>query len=154
PPALGTERNDIPPELETILSRMLEKDPSQRFQTPAEAARALEGILRTLMSQRAAPDEDTGQLPSLAGEPTGLLAPDATSTYPLSTPRNQASVPAKSAHSSPPMPAGARAPRQSRALPLFLGSVGIAALGGMALFAFLSGKPQPAAQAPAKETAA
>jgi hypothetical protein len=38
---LATFRNDLPPELVQIVGRMMAKDPAQRFQTPAEVAKAL-----------------------------------------------------------------------------------------------------------------
>src|SRR5207244_1369417 len=44
PPALFEIDPTIPPELETIVNRMLAKDPAQRFATPAEVATALEPL--------------------------------------------------------------------------------------------------------------
>jgi eukaryotic-like serine/threonine-protein kinase len=41
PKALGELRDDVPPALVEVLSRMMEKDPSRRYQTPAEVAAAL-----------------------------------------------------------------------------------------------------------------
>jgi WD40 repeat protein len=42
PPPVTTFRKDIPPELARVLERLLAKKPADRYQTPAEAARALE----------------------------------------------------------------------------------------------------------------
>src|SRR5262249_62018913 len=50
PPPLVQFRTDLPPRLQPVVSRMMAKQPQDRFQTPAEAARALEEL-----SPRAAP---------------------------------------------------------------------------------------------------
>ncbi|HUT88816.1 MAG TPA: serine/threonine-protein kinase [Thermoguttaceae bacterium] len=42
PESLSELRSDLPPELGRIVERMMAKDPDERFQTPAEVARALE----------------------------------------------------------------------------------------------------------------
>ena len=42
PELLSRLRQDLPPGLEDVLQRMLAKDPADRFQTPAELAKALE----------------------------------------------------------------------------------------------------------------
>jgi hypothetical protein len=42
PDSLDSLRNDIPAELVAIVSRMMAKDPEERFQTPAEVAEALD----------------------------------------------------------------------------------------------------------------
>lgn len=41
PPAIDATRDDVPPELNRILARMMAKDPAQRYQTPGELARDL-----------------------------------------------------------------------------------------------------------------
>ncbi|MFQ5732913.1 MAG: protein kinase [Planctomycetaceae bacterium] len=41
PEPVESLRNDVPKELRRVLSRMLAKDPAERFQTPAEVAKAL-----------------------------------------------------------------------------------------------------------------
>jgi len=45
-PPLQQLRSDLPPELLPVLSRLLAKEPEQRYQTPAEAARALQPFTR------------------------------------------------------------------------------------------------------------
>jgi len=40
-PSVSTHRNDLPPKLVAIIDRMLARNPSERFQTPGEAADAL-----------------------------------------------------------------------------------------------------------------
>jgi serine/threonine protein kinase len=44
PPPLADFRDDVPPEVEAILRRMLAKSPAERYQTPAELAAALAAI--------------------------------------------------------------------------------------------------------------
>jgi WD40 repeat protein/serine/threonine protein kinase len=46
PPAVDQLRGDVPPGLSAVLRRMLAKQPQDRFQTPAELARALEPFAR------------------------------------------------------------------------------------------------------------
>jgi uncharacterized protein (TIGR03067 family) len=45
PPPIGKLRPDVPGGLGPILTRMLAKDPAERFQTPAEVAQALSALL-------------------------------------------------------------------------------------------------------------
>ena len=45
PKSLSEIRSDVPPELVEVMNRMLAKDPTQRFQTPAEVAEALASFL-------------------------------------------------------------------------------------------------------------
>lgn len=48
PQRLESLRDDIPAELGTIVTRMMAKDPDERFQTPAEVAAALESFLHAI----------------------------------------------------------------------------------------------------------
>ncbi|MCM2372111.1 serine/threonine protein kinase [Aporhodopirellula aestuarii] len=48
PERLESLRDDIPVELSTIVTRMMAKDPEERFQTPAEVAAALESLLQAI----------------------------------------------------------------------------------------------------------
>ncbi|MCA8986681.1 MAG: protein kinase, partial [Planctomycetaceae bacterium] len=48
PASLESIRNDIPPALLAILSKMIAKDPNERFQSPAEVAAALESFAITV----------------------------------------------------------------------------------------------------------
>jgi len=54
PPPLSTRRNDVPPALEALVMRCLEKDPGKRFQTIPELAAALEPFLPTAPKSTAA----------------------------------------------------------------------------------------------------
>jgi WD40 repeat protein/tRNA A-37 threonylcarbamoyl transferase component Bud32 len=45
-PDIRRERPDVPPELAAVMARMLAKTPQERYQTPAEAAAALEPFTR------------------------------------------------------------------------------------------------------------
>lgn len=47
PDSLATLRDDIPEELVAIVTRMMAKDPNERYLTPSEVAAALESFLRT-----------------------------------------------------------------------------------------------------------
>jgi serine/threonine protein kinase len=62
PAPLGSVRDDMPQELVAIASRMMAKDPNERYLTPKEVADALESFLRTWQ-----PSEETSQ----AQEPSG-----------------------------------------------------------------------------------
>ncbi len=57
PPAIESLRDDVPPELSRILSRMMAKDPAQRYQTPGELARDLAPL-----ESEPAPKENLPQL--------------------------------------------------------------------------------------------
>lgn len=47
PPPIDKERPDVPPELIAITSKMMARAPADRFQTPIDAARAIETFLKT-----------------------------------------------------------------------------------------------------------
>jgi WD40 repeat protein len=46
PPSVAAKRADVPAELDAVVKRLMARDPADRFQTPAEAAAALEAVLR------------------------------------------------------------------------------------------------------------
>ena len=46
PPKVRETRSEVPRTIESIVGRCLEKDPSERYQTPQELAQALEGTMR------------------------------------------------------------------------------------------------------------
>src|SRR5690606_7813752 len=48
PPPLSAFRDDVPDELEAIVTRALAKDPEQRYQRAADLAHDLEGLLARL----------------------------------------------------------------------------------------------------------
>jgi tRNA A-37 threonylcarbamoyl transferase component Bud32 len=64
PEPVTRSRNDIPPGLAEILRRLLDKDPARRYQTPAEAARALEPFTHPV---EAAPAEASAPQPPRRG---------------------------------------------------------------------------------------
>ena len=68
PAPLNSVRDDVPQELVAIASRMMAKDPDERYLTPKEVADALESFLRTWH-----PDEAKlhGQVPSSDGNMSG-----------------------------------------------------------------------------------
>jgi serine/threonine protein kinase len=47
PEPLASLRDDVPPELVAVVTKMTAKDPEQRYLTPSEVADALESFLRT-----------------------------------------------------------------------------------------------------------
>jgi serine/threonine protein kinase len=53
PPLLLNFRDDVPPELEQVIKRMMAKDPAKRYQTPKDVARALTPIVRAALQQPA-----------------------------------------------------------------------------------------------------
>jgi WD40 repeat protein len=52
PPSLRRARPDVPPELASVLARMLAKKPDQRYQTPGEVATALEPFAHPRQEKR------------------------------------------------------------------------------------------------------
>ena len=50
PPALTTLRNDVPAELSQVVTRMMAKNPAERFQTPAAVAEALAPFAQSVAS--------------------------------------------------------------------------------------------------------
>ena len=62
PAPLNSVRDDVPEELVAIASRMMAKDPDERYLTPKEVAEALESFLRTWQ-----PDEANSQGQLLSG---------------------------------------------------------------------------------------
>ena len=55
PERLESLRDDIPVELGTIVTRMMAKDPDERFQTPTEVAAALESLLQAIEPAQESP---------------------------------------------------------------------------------------------------
>jgi serine/threonine protein kinase len=51
PPLLLNFRDDVPPELEQIVKRMMAKDPAKRYQTPKDVARALTPVIRAALQK-------------------------------------------------------------------------------------------------------
>ncbi|QJX00104.1 serine/threonine protein kinase [Frigoriglobus tundricola] len=100
PPALGAVRGDVPPELERLIGRMLEKPPAQR-PAPDEVARALEPFcegadLKRLVAECGARQELPVHLPTahtrlvFAPAPTGTLAAPQPPTRSVSAPAQRA----------------------------------------------------------------
>jgi serine/threonine protein kinase len=44
PPSVAARRLDVPPEVDALVSRLMDRNPAKRFETPAELIAALEGI--------------------------------------------------------------------------------------------------------------
>lgn len=83
PQPLSAVRADVPPELAAIVERMLAKDPSDRYQTPAEIAQALTPLARPDATRSDEPPEDlsaslAGLLPTAqdTGEATAITHAD------------------------------------------------------------------------------
>lgn len=70
-PKLSDARDDAPPELQSILDRMLAVEPEDRFQTPAEVATALESAMKDVQPATSAPKDQAGS--SLRGKPRPLV---------------------------------------------------------------------------------
>ena len=68
PASLATLRDDVPDELVAIVSRMMAKDPNERYLTPSEVADALESFLQTWQPGEAKPQE---REPSSGGNRSG-----------------------------------------------------------------------------------
>lgn len=68
PKSLASLRDDVPEELVSIVSRMMAKDPDERYLTPNEVAQALESFLRTYRPDEA---ESPGHVSSSGGNMSG-----------------------------------------------------------------------------------
>jgi serine/threonine protein kinase len=51
PPSVALHRPEVPAEVDAIIRKMLAREPSQRFQTPADVAQALEPFARTAVRE-------------------------------------------------------------------------------------------------------
>ena len=68
PAQLNSMRDDVPEELVAIVSKMMAKDPNERYLTPSEVAEALESFLRTWQLDAA---KLHAQVPSRGGNMSG-----------------------------------------------------------------------------------
>jgi len=68
PEPLESLRDDVPPELVAVVTKMTAKDPEERYLTPSEVAHALESFLRTWRPDEA---EARGKEPSSGGNMSG-----------------------------------------------------------------------------------
>jgi hypothetical protein len=73
PEPVSRFRPDVPTGLAGVLNRMLAKDPAQRFQTPAEVARALEPFTHPAEAPASEPQPAPGAQPPRRGRRLGLL---------------------------------------------------------------------------------
>jgi len=124
-------RPDVPPELDLLVTRMMAKDPAQRFQTPKEVAQALTPFCRTVA---AAMDE---MHPSTSDHtlPIGALTlnepadPDAARELPKAlAPRSTEKITTNSAEGLGRSPAEKALPRKSRVLSWLVAAALVAAL--------------------------
>src|SRR5262249_40883260 len=149
---LESFRNDLPPELVQIVGRMMAKDPAQRFQTPAEVAKALLAFRKpgaTMAEPAPAAGKDEGPIPTYAlaelSPPPPLDTPGQTQGITASLP-----LPPESAHtydepsSLPVWPRpgrrGNRAVARPSRRPIVIGvaiGLGCLLLSGSVLVAFL-----------------
>ena len=74
PPALNELRNDVPNELADIVSRMMAKDPADRFQTPSAVATALAAFSERLARPAAPPVNRSGKRSLVTAVWAGLIA--------------------------------------------------------------------------------
>jgi serine/threonine-protein kinase len=141
PPALGQLRADLPPAIDAVVKRALEKEPADRYQRAEDLAAALAQAWPAV----AAPSSPAAihSLPTTAWTPPGAAAP------PASAGPTQARQPAVAPVAHPP----ATAPRRASPLPL-LGAALIVLLiiGGLA--AWRGGAAGTAAPAAAPTPAA
>jgi eukaryotic-like serine/threonine-protein kinase len=127
PPALSTCAPGVPPELERLVSRLLAKAPSQRFQS-AEVVRQ---EFKAVLSRKASSWQDSG------GKPTEPLAPLTGARPSHTTTVTVRSLPAKPRPQPP-----ARKPAKGRWL---MGAVAVALVASVAGVKLMVGKPRAAA---------
>ena len=147
PPSRRRPDLPIPPALEAIALRCLEKNPAQRFQTAEEFSDALERAVPAdaAVAPRASPDADTAlAVPPLSADTASLLplpaAPSIAVPPPLPT-QEQATRPTVKAQEAEVVPAAIPSSRgrgQGRLIAVLLGAAALSflavALGGYAAY--------------------
>src|SRR5262249_7704812 len=73
PPSLDSFRSDVPPQVQSIIRKLLAKRPEDRFQTATELLAALPGVRKKLASGDA-PPQIQPTVVDLAGRVTPLVA--------------------------------------------------------------------------------
>ncbi|MFO0807490.1 MAG: protein kinase [Gemmataceae bacterium] len=96
PTPMGQLRRDVPPVVAAILDRMLAKDPTQRFQSPADVAEALLPFVQTPIE----PPAET-ELPQKCAAAAGVTASSTSGRFtipkpPVATPRTASTTVASS----------------------------------------------------------
>jgi formylglycine-generating enzyme required for sulfatase activity/serine/threonine protein kinase len=86
PKPLNLVRPDLPVELAAVVAKMMAKDPTNRYQTPMEVARALVPFFKPGQSVATAPPGDIPQAPPAAETEYGLAASTVTSRATPATP--------------------------------------------------------------------
>lgn len=104
PKPIAAYRKDVPAQLVAVVDRMLAKEPSARFQTPAEVMDALVGWVQTPI-----PPPTEAELPQMSvaagGKPaSGSGAPNVTAPPPATGPRTPGTVPVSRARPAPTRP--------------------------------------------------
>jgi serine/threonine protein kinase/TolA-binding protein len=133
PVSVATLRSEVPPQLEQIISKALEKDRALRYQTASDLQADLKRLKR---------DRDSGRMPVSAATPISAGVPVAGAPSSAATPIS-AGVPstASSGVSSPP-PAAQGAPRKRRSGVLVGGALILLVAGGAAALVALRGLPK------------
>jgi serine/threonine protein kinase len=157
PPPLTRSRPDAPPELAAIVARMLAKARADRYQTPAELARAL----APLAVKKTAAGKENGPLP-VAPPPRsdGETVPPGQRQVPtqVATPsevlRAVEADPAGETATPPPLPSGPAAARPRRRWALYAGGAAAVLALTLALGWALRPRPQPAGGAADQPAAA
>ncbi|MFL5340681.1 MAG: WD40 repeat domain-containing serine/threonine protein kinase [Gemmataceae bacterium] len=75
PPPVESLRGDVPPQVRAVVRKLLQKDPDQRFQQPAELAETLAGVLDISAVQGLSTPPVMLNLPASAGDPASAPLP-------------------------------------------------------------------------------
>jgi serine/threonine protein kinase len=149
---LDQVRPDVPAGLAAVVARMMAKDPADRYQTPAEVAKALAPFVKPGSAPPAGPSppsivpaaETTPASATVLSTRLPASPPPPASTYPVAIPVPVPATPAPSSSRSvfaeidDDPPARARPRRQSSVLPLALGLAGGAAVVVLAVVALFA----------------
>lgn len=152
---------NIPPALETVILRALEKNPDDRFQSGLEFARAVKSALSAMPEPRSTSMPTVIAAPSAPASPQTVAAPPASTSSLAAVPQTVAAPPASTA----PLPAGpvTTPVRATRPAPFTLGVIAVIAVaviigGGLLTAGLWAGltwlRSKPVSPSPAGKTSA
>jgi serine/threonine protein kinase len=102
PPSVAAKRPEVPTSLANLVTRLMARDPADRFQTPAELADALDAILRELQA-RPAPHPPSGPKAAAPPQPAPHPPSGPKAAAPPSTPWPAPAIPGGPRSNHPPL---------------------------------------------------